>query len=507
MTTALERTPVRGGSPAELVGAAAPAGSSSPGGGWLARNPAWPVVALLGGWPVWWATGIGDYAPVVVAIPMVWRMYKWRARHERKIRMPPGFALYVLFLVVSLAGAATLSATAPQTMPGPVSTRLISWGLREASYISYAVLLLYVGNLTERELSRRRLAWQLGLVGIYSIACGLIAMVLPKLQFTSPLAPLVPNSLQKASQGMLFAMLHPSMTQIQVFMGLGRVTAPFLYANTWGNNVAILLPWLLVAWYSYGKRWQRRATVAIMFASIAPILFSFDRGLWIAILFAVGYLAVRFAAQGRKTLLGVVCGALIITAIVYFVTPIHTLVSQRVANATSNSARASLSVLSAKDSLASPIIGFGDTRREWGSVKSIAVGRTAKCSSCGQRSAGSNGQLWLLLISTGIVGTVLYLGFFGYGIWRYRHDTSPYGLTGVLVLLLGFVFMFVYDAVGATLAFTVLAYGLLWRNDRDSRAEWAQTAAAGPSSAGPGVLGSAEAGEAVRPSLASGTPA
>jgi hypothetical protein len=35
----------------------------------------------------------------------------------------------------------------------------------------------------------------------------------------------------------------------------------------------------------------------------------------------------------------------------------------------------------------------------------------------------------------------------------------------VLVLLLSFVYMFTYDAVGAPLGFTMLAYALLWKND------------------------------------------
>lgn len=476
MTTALQRTRQNGrgsydGKPAPVTPRARPQG------GWLARHPGWPIVAQLGWWPLWWATGIGDFSPILIAIPMLWYMYKWRTI-GRKITFPPGFGIYLLFLVVSTVGAVTLSLTAPYTAAGPASTRFISWGLRAASYLAYAIMLVYTGNLTEEEFPRRRLAWQLGLVGLYSIGFGLAALVIPKFTFTSPFASLVPHSLQNGGNGQIWAMLHPSMTQLQVFSGYGRVTAPFLYANTWGNNVAILLPWLFVVWWCYGNRWQRRAIIPVMCISIVPIVFSFDRGLWLAIGVAVVYLAVRFALQGRFALLRAICVAFLVGVVVYFASPAHTLVSQRLANATSDSARISLSILSTKDAVASPIIGWGDTRRELGGTKSIAVGRTSKCSSCGQRSAGSNGQLWLLLISTGFVGTFLYLWFFGYGIWRYWRDTTPYGLTGVLVLLLGLVFMFVYDAVGATLAFTVLAYAMLWRNERDSRLEAAASQAA-----------------------------
>ena len=118
-----------------------------------------------------------------------------------------------------------------------------------------------------------------------------------------------------------------------------------------------------------------------------------------------------------------------------------------------------------RDAAASPIVGYGDTRQQQGSAKSIAVGPTAKCKNCGQQEVGSTGQLWLLLVCDGFAGTALYIGFFGYGVWRFRRDRSPYGIAGSVVLLLGFVYMLSYDAVGAPLGFTILAYAMLWRND------------------------------------------
>jgi hypothetical protein len=51
-------------------------------------------------------------------------------------------------------------------------------------------------------------------------------------------------------------------------------------------------------------------------------------------------------------------------------------------------------------------------------------------------------------------------------------------VAGVLVLLLTFVFMIAYDAVGAPLAITMLSYALLWRNGA------ARRQAAGPATLG-----------------------
>jgi hypothetical protein len=79
------------------------------------------------------------------------------------------------------------------------------------------------------------------------------------------------------------------------------------------------------------------------------------------------------------------------------------------------------------------------------------------------------------------VGAALYLGFFGYGIWRFRRDRTPYGIAGVLVLLLSFVYMFTYDAVGAPLGFTMLSYALLWKSSLlQPEADLQDTAEPGP---------------------------
>ena len=146
-------------------------------------------------------------------------------------------------------------------------------------------------------------------------------------------------------------------------------------------------------------------------------------------------------------------------------TPLSSVVTGRIHNGKSNELRSHLDALAITDGLASPIIGFGDTRQEQGSPSSIAIGPSAKCPSCGQLAVGSTGQLWLLLVCDGIAGAAFYLAFFGYGVWRYWRDPSPYGLAGVLVLLLSFWYMLSYDATGAPLGFTVLAYAVLWKND------------------------------------------
>jgi len=245
----------------------------------------------------------------------------------------------------------------------------------------------------------------------------------------------------------------------------------------WGNCLAILLPWLIVAWWCYGNRRERRNVWIVMAIAFVPVVYSLDRGLWVGIGLSILYLALRFAARGKLALLAGLCGVLALAAIVVLASPLHSLISQRLSHGKSNAVRSSLSGLAVDDALSSPFIGYGDTRHEQGSTNSIAVGKTLHCPSCGSRDIGGNGQLWMLLISDGFLGAALYCAFFAYGIWRYWRDPTPYGIAGVLVLILGFPFMIVYVAVGPPLAWTMLAYAVLWKNDRERQREAAEAAA------------------------------
>jgi hypothetical protein len=497
MTTGLDRRNGRAGGdhwdqPAAAVPGASEGSPEPPGrtsgshakdrGNLLERYPAWPLVALLVGYPVWWALGVADYMFVVLAIPMAWRLYSWRAHGRRLLRLPPGFSLWLLFLVCMLAGAATLSLAAPGSVNSPLGNRAIAFADRGASYLAVTVLLLFAGNMTERELPRRHLAWLLGLVGIYAIAGGVGGVLDPSFQFTSPLALVIPKGFQ--SNTLVQSWMHPGFAQVQGVLGVaeGRPKAPFDYTNDWGDCLSILLPWLLVAWADTRK--HRRMAMAVLVVAFVPIVYSLDRGLWIGIAVSLCYLAFRFAARGRLGLLGALGAGTVLAILVILASPLHSIITQRLAHQNSNSIRSSLSVAALKDAEASPLIGYGDGRHVQGSSSSIAVGPSANCAQCGQAGVGSNGQLWLLLVCDGFLGAALYLGFFAYGIWRYRRDRTPYGLAGVLVLLLSFVYMFAYVAVVAPLAFTMLAYALLWRNESQlgnpDPESVEQTAGAGP---------------------------
>ncbi len=436
-------------------------------GAWLTSHPAWPVTAPLAGYPLWWLLGLTDYVWVLLAIPMTLRMMAWRSHRTRRLRLPPGFGWWLLFLVWTAAGVFMLTLTAPGTIASPVSHRLASFAIRTASYAGVTVLLLYVGNLSESELPRLKLAWLLGLLGMYTTVLGIAGMLAPRVQFSSPLLLMLPHHLQALP--FFQATMHPGLSQVQNVFGTStqpRPKAPFDYTNTWGECLTITVPWLLLACQAGKLRGRRIIGWVTLALAFVALIYSLNRGAWIGAGFSVAYVAARLAARGRLALLGALTVALAAVVIAIAASPLHTVIGERLQNGKSNSIRSSLDALAIRDGLASPILGYGDTRQQPGSPKSIAIGPSSACPVCGQNSVGSTGQLWLLLICNGIAGTVFYLAFFAYGAWRYRRDPTPYGIVGGLVLLLSFVYLFTYDAVAAPLGLTMLAYAILWRNER-----------------------------------------
>ncbi|HEY1644169.1 MAG TPA: ligase [Streptosporangiaceae bacterium] len=430
---------------------------------WIA---AWPITALLVLYPLWWALGLADYMPVLLALPMAARMYAWRHSGARRILFPPGFPLWLLFLLCTAVSALALPLTAPETIDSSVSNRALSFGQRGIMYLGITVLLIYAGNLTEKELPRRRLAWMLGLIGVYAIVGGIAAMLAPHFQFSSPLLTILPHSLR--SNYAIASTMHPGLAQAQYIVGAasGRPKAPFDFTNTWGNCLSLVLPWLVAVWCTQASRRQRFLAIGLLVVSVGPIIYSLNRAMWIGLGISAGYVGLRMVARGRLAPLAAMMAGIAVIGIALVATPLSTVITQRLDNGQSNQIRSNLTSKAIEDALASPVIGYGDTRRVIGSVASIAIGPTANCPACGQAVVGSNGQLWLLLVCVGFPGTLGYLGFFAYGAWRYRRDRTPIGLAGVLVLLLPFLYMTTYVAVGPPLEFTMLAYAVLWKNDR-----------------------------------------
>ncbi|GGM17222.1 O-antigen ligase family protein [Dactylosporangium sucinum] len=430
------------------------------------RLRAWPLTAVLLLYPLWWALGLGVLIFFVAAVPMLVALLRHRACGQL-VKLPPAFLLWLLFLATVLFGLFTLGTDPVGTVPGTAASRLVSYGFRLGGYAALTVLLVYAGNVDRRELTQERLVRLLAWLFVVTVAGGLLGMVAPRFEFTSPMELLLPGHVR--ADGFVQSLVHPTAAQIMNLLGgeTPRPGAPWGYTNTWGNNVCLLVGWLLVAGFCLTRKRRTKVFTAVtLVVAVVPIVYSLNRGLWIGLAVMALYAAVRLALRGRFAALGLigVAGAAVVVAMV--TTPLGDVVTARLEHGKSNGVRMYTTEKAVGGMLESPLIGFGSTRTTLGGRNSIAVGESAGCERCGNFTVGGNGQLWQLLYAHGLVGTVTYLGFFAAALWRFRRDHSPAGLAAAAAIVSSLAAMFWYNALVTPLALTFLAYVVLWRNQQ-----------------------------------------
>jgi hypothetical protein len=429
--------------------------------------PDWPVTLLLALYPLWWALGLGVLIFPIVAAPMVLLLLRCRLA-GRPVRLPPGFGWWLVFLTAVVVSIGVLGVDPPGTVAEHAGTRLVAVVYKLAMYLALTVLLVYTGNLSATELSRRRLVRLLGWLFVVTVAGGLLGMVAGRFAFTSPVEWLLPHQIR--DKGFVQSLVHPYAAQIMDLVGAAkpRPAAPWGYTNTWGNNFCLLAGWLVVAAFSAGTRRRTKLLAALcLLASVVPAVTSLNRGLWIGLGLLTGYVALRYALMGRLWIFGactVAAGALLVALVA---SPLGDTVNARLDNGKSNGVRSFLIERAVDGFESSPVIGYGGTRNTIGGRNSIAVGERAGCEHCGNFTIGGNGQLWQLLYSHGAVGTIGYLGFFGYGLWRFRRDRSPIGIAAGAAIATSFSAMLWYNSLVTPLAFMFLAFALLWRNESE----------------------------------------
>lgn len=426
----------------------------------------WPLVALLALYPLWWALGLAVLIFPIMAVPMAYSLFRMHRRGTR-LRLPPGFILWLIFLATVVIGVGALGSDPIGVVDGQAGDRILGVAFRLIEYVSLTVLLIYAGNLpVTGRMSQRRLVGLLAWLFVVTVVGGLVGTFAGHFAFTSPVELLLPHGVR--AKGFVQSLVHPYAAQI-MDLGSGgpkpRPAAPWGYTNTWGNNFCLLVVWFAVSVWSFPTRPLTKVlAAAALIAAIIPVVHSLNRGLWIGLGFAVAYVAVRQALRGRLGALIFAGVAVTALGLALVLSPLGDVVNRRLENGKSNGVRLFLTERAISGFRQSPVVGYGSTRNTMGGRQSIAVGESRGCERCGNFTVGGNGQLWQLLFAHGGVGTVSYLGFLGLGLWRFRRDTTAIGIAASAAIAGTFVSMFWYNALVTPLAFTFLAYALLWRN-------------------------------------------
>jgi hypothetical protein len=423
-------------------------------------KPGWPLAVLYLGFPIWWALGLAQLIFFVVAAAMAVIL-----RKQGSLRVPRGFGIWLLFLLWMLAGAFLVRAVAPGTVPGGGLGRLAGFSVRAGWYVAVTIAMLYVAN-TARQVPTQRIVRLLGWMFVVTAGFGVLAVLVPTLEFQSPVEMLLPSKL--ASTNFVRALVHPSLASSSDFLGYvqPRPTAPFPYSNAWGNNIALYLPFFILGWFGRHAGWRRHLAPFVLVAAVYPITFSLNRGLWISLGVAAVYAAVRLAINGRARALQVMVAAAVVGGIVFVSSPLYDTLLLRVETPHSNDRRAGTAeTVIGVTAEGSPLVGYGTTRTMQGTFSSLAGGETEECHQCAAPPLGTQGFMWRLVLTTGFVGTALCLSFFAYQFLRRARGPSPLDVACCTVLLEAVLCFFVYDSLGSALFTAMIAVGLMARAD------------------------------------------
>lgn len=420
-------------------------------------QPGWPLVVCFAGLPLWWVLGLIQVVFFLASVAML--VYLARSRD---VRTPRGLGIWLLFLVWLLGGLFTMQITAPSTIPGQSLGRYAVFAYRGLWYVMGMIAMLYVLN-TRGILSAQRICMAISWMFVTLVGGGLLGVFAPTLEFTSAFEWLLPGFI--SNNGFVNGMVHGQVAQIQDFLGYiePRPSAPFAYSNEWGLNLVCTLPFFVVAWWRQGGLY-RILMPLVLLAAMSPIVSSLNRGLWGALLILAVYVAVRSLLHGRAAVLLTLTVGLGLVAAVIVISPLGDLLQDRINTPHSNQGRANLSSLSVESTLGgSPVIGFGTTRDVEGNFNSIAGGETDRCPACSPPPLGTQGQLWLVLFGSGVVGLVLYCAFFVSQFLRHVRSRSPYSLAAQCTLIALLVTMPVYNAAGPAILVALVAVGIMAR--------------------------------------------
>jgi O-antigen ligase len=136
-------------------------------------------------------------------------------------------------------------------------------------------------------------------------------------------------------------------------------------------------------------------------------------------------------------------------------TPLRGVVQARIGHEGSASLRLSLYQQSGQGALKSPIVGYG-------------VPLPQPVSKYTLPNVGTQGQVWLVLVSVGIPGTVFFLVWLLYLFWASRSAADPVSFTVHVAILIALVQLPFYGWMPTEMFLIMATAALIWRSRAQS---------------------------------------
>ena len=399
---------------------------------WL--KPGWQLSLLFLGFPVWWLMGLGGFVWPIAALFMVASLVR-----RPRVVAPKGFAIWAAFMLWMTFTGIQIDSLG----------RAVGFAYRGVTYLSATIVLLYIYNASVDSLPMEKVVGLLAIFWTYVVIGGYLGLLLPGVEFTSPIERVLPGFL--TANDFVQEMVHPGFAQVSEFLGYDapRPSAPFVYTNDWGGNFALLVPFVVIALSSAVSARLKTWLVVVGVASVIPAIMSLNRGLWLSLTLGMLYAAFRMFLRGReKPLLGILA-VVVLVASVLFLSPLRGYFDDRLATPHSNERRVSLYAEALEGAAGSPVFGYGAPRPSTLNPNAPSV--------------GTQGAVWLVLFSHGFPGVLLFMGWFGLCFWRLRRSTTTLGFWVHVMLLILMVQWPVYGMLPMQIHIVMIGIALAMR--------------------------------------------
>ena len=344
--------------------------------------PAWPVLALLWGFPLFWALGATVIAGVALTVVMLSYLV-----HYRATRLVPGVYAFTAFVLWVVPCAIMVDSTA----------RLLGYAYRFSILVIVGTAFVYTISAGSR-LDRRRIINGLTFVWLFTIAGGIAGMLLPEVRLSTPVGLLLPGSL--SGNEYVHDLFFPPLAEVQHPFGspvdFVRPSAPFPYANSWGVAIVLLTPVAVACFLQNRSRLVRTVLVIALALMIPPALATSNRGMFAGLVLAAVYVVVRLAVRDRAAPVLTIAALGVVGAAVLVGNGLLTQIQTRQEYGDSSGTRFTLYRETFERTLQSPILGYGAPRP---SATEPLI------------SAGTQGYVWMLMFSFGFVGLLFFLTF------------------------------------------------------------------------------------------------
>jgi polysaccharide biosynthesis protein PslJ len=343
--------------------------------------PDWPLVLICAAMPITFLIGIHGF---VWILPVF--VFGGQLLVRREPITVPRSAIPLMLLVAWI----------PIPMLQLASNQFPLATFRFLVFASPLFCFLWLVNQSEELVPTHRIVRLLSILWLTLIGFGYLALAFPHFSIESPIQHVMPHFV--LSNDYIRDMTRFQFAQVQSLVSeeVGRPSAPMAYSNGWGSTLGLLTPFFVLDYFVLASPARRRWGVFFAAAGAVPIIMSLNRGLWLSLAVAFGYVAIRRAVQGSmKIAISVGVVALLVFGALA-ATKLGDTVQQRFDIASeSNNTRSELYSFAFNAAKERPLVGYGAPIKADGLWKEV----------------GTHGLVWFVMVSYGFPALIFLLAW------------------------------------------------------------------------------------------------